>query len=238
MLLEQTERNGNFLSVKHGAICLESKDPKEGYELIEGEVNGVPYSKYVKKFQGVQGIITKIEWYDREHNGSHYRGLHIKMKDGGEHYIIDLPFEKRQYDYFTKIAENIDYSKPVTFEAWLDVKNAKPGQQTPTAFIAKQDGQIVQWKYTRENPGDCPQPKQTRTGKWNFDDQRDWLLERILTVVAPHVEATNGFNEPEPEYTDSEPVKAKAANEPPYMPPYTGEIPEDIKAKDDLSIPF
>ncbi len=224
MLLEQTQRSGNFLSVKRGAICLESKEPKEGYELEEGEVNGTPYSKYIKKFAGVQGTIVKVEWYSRENNGNRYQGLHITLKDGGERCILDLPFEKRPYDYFTKSAENIDYSKPVTFEAWPDIKAAKPGQQIPTAFICKQDGQYVQWKYTRDDMGACPPAVQRASGKWNFDDQRDWLLARIQQHVIPHVEAMHAFNEVEPDYSEH-----GDAYEAPDFPPYTGEEPEFVK---------
>ena len=224
MLHEQNTRNGNFLSVKHGAICLESKEAKDGYELIEGEVNGNPYSKYIRKFRGVTALVVGIEWYSRESGGNNYRGLHLKLKDGGERYILDLPFEKRSYDYFTKIAENIDYAKPVTFEAWPDVKNAKPGQQIPTAFVAKQDDQYVQWKYTRDNMGECPEAHQTRTGKWNFDDQRDWLLERIVNIVAPKVAALHAFDEPEPDYTGQ-----GDAYEGPEMPAYTGDEPEFVQ---------
>lgn len=236
MLLEHTQRSGNFLSVKRGAICLESKEPKEGYELEEGEVNGRPYSKYVKKFGGVKGLIVGIEWYSRDNGGENYRGLHIKIKDGGERYILDLPFEKRPYDYFTKIAENIDYSKEVVFEAWPDMKNAKPNQQIPTAFVCKQDDQYVQWKYTRDNMGDCPPAIQRASGKWNFDDQRDWLLERITKYVIPHVAELHAFDEPQDDYDEKgdayEPPRfagSHSVNEPPEMPPYTGEEPAYVK---------
>lgn len=238
MLLEHTERNGKFLSIKHGAICLESKEPKEGYELIEGVTpSGEPYSKYIRKFKGVRGLIVKIEWYSREYNGDTFKGLHLTIKDGGERCILDLPFERRHYDYFTKIAENIDYSKPVTFETWPDTKNAKPGKPVPTAFVCIQDDKYVQWKYARGNMGDCPEPVQRASGKWNFDDQRDWLLDRMLKYVIPHVEELHAFSEPEDEYEDEkgdayEPPRfagSHSVQEPPEMPLYTGEEPAYVK---------
>lgn len=202
-LHEQRQNDGLFLSVKHGALCLESKEAKEGYEHIEGEVNGDPYSKYIKKYAALDGHITKVEWYERSTERTTFRGLRLSVKDKGEHFLLDLPFEKRPYDYFTKVAENIDYAKPVEFVAWPD-RRAKPtlSGMIPTAFAIKQDGQFVQWKYTKENMGDCPDAKQTRTGKWNFDDQRDWLLERILTVVVPQVEASAAFAEPQDDYAE------------------------------------
>ena len=199
MLHEQRNGTGLFLSVKHGALCLESKEPKEGYELIEGEVNGTPYSKYIKKYAGMDGRIAKIEWYEREGDYGTFRGLKIAIKDGGEHYYLDLPFEKRPYDYFTKVAENIDYSKPVEIVAWPDRKHDRQ-----TAFAIKQDGKFIQWKYTKEDMGECPEAKQLRTGKWSFDKQREWLLDRIINVVIPNVDALNVFDEVEPEYTGSD----------------------------------
>lgn len=221
-LHEQRQSDGLFLSVKHGALCLESKEPKEGYELIEGDVNGRPYKKYIKKFAGLDGFITSVKWEERTHDDTTFRGLKLTIKDKGEHYILDLPFEKRPYDYFTKIAENIDYAKPVEVVAWPDknAKHAKPGM-IPTAFAIKQDGKFVQWKYTREDMGECPEAKKTLAGKWNFDDQRDWLLNRILTIVAPQVEATHAFAEPEPEYTGEYDEFAPDVNQEP--PPDTGD---------------
>lgn len=225
-MLHEKRNNGDglFLAIKHGAICLESKEPKEGFELVEGEVNGTAYSKYVKKFAGLDGHITKVEWYERASDYGTFRGLKLSIKDKGEHYLLDLPFEKRPYDYFTKVAENIDYAKPVEIVAWPDRKNDKV-----TAFAIKQDGKFVQWKYTRDNMGECPEAKQTRTGKWNFDDQRDWLLDRIITVVAPQVEATHVFDEIQPEYSGVEEDEERQAimEERPFEPT-DAEVPEEI----------
>lgn len=210
MLYEQRQNDGLFLSVKHGALCLESKEPKEGYEFIEGEVDGEPYAKYIKRFAGMDGIITKIEWYERSGTYGTFRGLKIVVKDKGEVYLLDLPYEKRHYDYFTKVAENIDYSKPVEIVTWPD--REKPKQ---TVFAIKQDGKFIQWKYTKDNMGDCPPAKQLRSGKWNFDDQRDWLLENLINVVIPRVNALHEFDEPQPEYTgDDEAERAAIAEEP------------------------
>ncbi len=217
-LHEQRANDGLFLSIKRGALCLESKEPKEGYELVEGEVDGQPYTKYIKKFAALDGRISKVEWYERDSTYGKFRGIKLHIKDQGEHYSIDLPLASRPYDYFTKVAENIDYERPVEIVAWTDKKrDVTVGGHLPTAFAIKQDDKFVQWKYTREDMGDCPEAKQTRTGKWNFDDQRDWLLERIIDVVIPHVEKVNAFLEPEPEYSgveqDADTIAERAAIE-------------------------
>jgi len=132
-----------------------------------------------------------------------------------EHDTLDLPFERRQYDTFTKVAENIDYTKDVEIVAWPDKKDDRV-----TAFAVKQDGKFVQWKYTRDNMGDCPEATQNaRTKKWNFDDQREWLLDRLLTVVAPACEAASAFDEPMPEYSGTEHDE--------YAPDTSQEPPDD-----------
>ena len=201
-LHERSTSHSNFLTIKHGAICLEGSEGQEGYELVEGEVNGSPYSKWIRKFAAVDGKVTRIEWYNREHNGTAYKGIHITLKDGGQFFQVDLPFGKRHYDYFTKIMDNIDFEQPIEFNAWLDTKSPKvKNGQFPTAFIAKQNGAILQWAYTRDNMGECPPPEQDEMGTWDFRKQRIWLYKRLTEVIIPKVDALNEFTEPEPEYT-------------------------------------
>lgn len=199
-LIEQSEQSFPFLYVLRGGLCLKSKEPKEGYEKVEGEVDGRPYVNYIRKFHAVTGRITNVEWSVREVEDRTYRDLKITINDKGEIYILCLPFAKRAFDYFTKVAENIDYEQPVEFSAWQDKQDERV-----TAFACKQNGAFVQWRYTKDNPGDCPPPKQSAlTKKWNFDDQREWLLDRILNVVIPHVAKINEFTEPLDEYNEDD----------------------------------
>ena len=217
-LHETTESTGKFLVIKHGSICLESKEPKEGYTEITvyNPQTDRDQQKWIKPYKAVDGMITRIEWYDRTTDGNRYMGVKIHMRDGGEYFSLDLPYNKREFDSFSKLVENIDFTKPVEFSAWKDRATGH------TAFCVRQDGETVKWKYTKDNMGECPPAKQSKLGKWNFDDQREWLVERIVNVVIPAVDALNEFDEPMPDYT-SGPPKAKAAtafyeNEPP-MPP-------------------
>lgn len=197
-LKEKTENNTAFLLIKHHSLVLESKEPKEGYEPVEvtNPRTNEQIIKFIKRYAAVDGMIRKIEWYDtNDKYQTRFMGIKIHIRDNGDHFQLDLPFNTRAYDSFTKLAENIDYSKPVEFSVWHDRKTDS------TAFAVKQDGVPVKWKYTRENMGDCPGAKQSKLGKWNFDDQREWLLDNLLNVVIPHVDSLNAFDEPEPEYT-------------------------------------
>lgn len=169
---------GNILHVKRGAICLESSEAKEGYERVEGDVDGNPYEKWVLKNGSVDGMITGTYWYDTgDEQPTRYQGLKVHIDDGDEQYMLDLPFGKGPYDNFTKFAENIDFEQTVEFVAFPD-----KDRPTSTVLAAKQDGKIIRQKYTKNNLGDCPPAVENkRTGKWNFDEQRDWLLDNLVT---------------------------------------------------------
>jgi hypothetical protein len=198
-LKEKTDNNTAYLLVKHHSLILESKEPREGYEEIEvtNPRTNELVTKYIKRYAAVEGLIRKIEWYDTKDNyQTRFMGIKIHLRDGGEYFQLDLPFNSRPYDSFTKMAENIDYNYPVEFSVWHDRKTDS------TAFAVRQNGVPVKWKYTKDDMGDCPQPTQDTFGKWDFSKQREWLYHRLTDVVIPHVEALNSFDEPEPEYSD------------------------------------
>lgn len=200
-LKERTDNNTAYLLVKHHSLVLESKEPREGYEPIEvtNPKTNEQIIKYIKRYAAVDGMIKKIEWYDtKDSYSTRFMGIKIHITDNGEYFQLDLPFNSRPYDSFTKMAENIDYTKPVEFSVWHDRK------QDSTAFAVKQDSVPVRWKYTKDNMGDCPPPVQDTFGKWSFADQRAFLHDRLMNVVIPQVDALNAFDEPEPEYTGGE----------------------------------
>lgn len=203
----KTDTGGNAMNklhVKRNAICLESSKEIGGYEYVSGEVDGRPYEKWIKKFGSVDGMITEVKWYDTEEQfETRYQGLHVEIDDGEEQFTLELPYGTKPYDAFTRFAENIDFTKPTEFTAWHDkVKDS-------TAFAAKQDGAIIRQKYTRDNLGECPPAVQNKTTKkWNFDEQRDWLLENIIENVAKRV---GPVTTSESEVKHAEPKARKAA---------------------------
>lgn len=263
MLHEKRVTEGNFLLIKHHSLVLESKEPREGYEPIvvtnpkKKNEDGTPFTltKYIKRYEAVDGMIKRIEWYDsKDAYATRFMGLKIHLTDKGEYFQIDLPYNSRPYDAFTKLAENIDYAKPVEFSVWHNRRDDN------TAFAVRQDEIPIKWKYVKDDMGECPNAVQDELGNWDFKAQRIWLRNQMLTVVIPHVDAINAFDEPEPEYsgTDAEneddrseraaieseaafnppskgKAKAKGADEPPEMPPMdTNAIPPD----DNSDIPW
>jgi hypothetical protein len=190
-LQEKSDDGGIFLVIKHGSVCEESKKEREGFNpitVVNPRTNESSV-KYIKRYKGVEAMIKKIEWRDTgDQFDQRYMSWKIYMDANGTPCVLEIPFESRVSTRFMKLAENIDFSKPVEFRAWHDAK------QDNTAFYVGQGGVSVPQKYTKENPGDCPPPVQ-RFNKWNFDDQVEFLHQRMLNVVIPAVQAVAGIAE-------------------------------------------
>lgn len=218
MRLGLQEKGGGskvFLVIKHNCICQESKIEREGFEPVEvtNPETEEKSIKFIKRYGGVAALITKIEWrdtgdrYDRQ-----YTSWRIHLDMGESAAVLEIPFHSRHSSRFMKLAENVDYTKPVEFRAWYDAKDKS------TAFYVGQwendedeKSVSVPQKYTREHPDACPEPIQRLGGKWNFDDQMDFLHRRMMTVVIPHVDAISGNGDQQHHATQSEPQGESAA---------------------------
>lgn len=204
----KTTGDGLFFTIKHNSIVRESKEPREGFQPIkvQNPRTKEEITKYIEKYDLLEAIIYKIEWYDTEQRyDTRYRGWKIHLDANGKKGVLDLPFDTRVSSRFMKLAENIDYTKPVEFRAWKDTRSDS------TALFVGQDGKNVPQKYTRDEPGDLPPPIQKASGKWNYDDQADFLHERMIKHVIPLVaklhpveEAEKKTDEPEEEFSEPE----------------------------------
>ena len=125
--LQQAGDGGIFLHIKHGTICEESKGPREGFSPIEvtNPRSGQTSTKYIKKYKLVEAMIKRIEWYEREYDNTPFMGWKIVMDADGTACTLDLPLQSQTATRFMKLAENLDFTKPVEFSAW----------KTPEAFI-------------------------------------------------------------------------------------------------------
>ncbi len=195
---EDTGRSALYFAIKHHGIVEESKRERPGFSPIDIFVQrtGETITKYIKRYKAIEGFITKVDYRESEFEGVKFNSWKISIvDDGGQLGVLDLLLNSNPGTRFMKLAENLDFTKPVEFSAWHDTKDDK------TAFVVKQNGQSVPQKYTRENPGKCPEPAQRgRQGKWDYTDQEDFLYDRMINVVIPAVEraeAARGIAKPE-----------------------------------------
>lgn len=211
---ERTNGTGKFFVIKHNSICEESSKEKPGFAPVE-VMNPRSHEvtiKFIKKYDALEAMVTKIEWRDTgDKYEQRYMSWKIYLDTGEDKGVLEFPFESRVSSRFMKLAENLDFTKPVEFRAWR-------GNDDKTAFIVRQDEQSIPQKYTKENPGECPPPKEKLGGKWNFDDQMLFLHERMMNVVIPRVEAarvmaaeSNGDGE-----SEQQPVGHEPSGDPEY----------------------
>lgn len=185
-LQEETDTGTVFLVVKNHSICEESKTERPGFNPIEvkNPKTGETFNKYHKRYKSVEALFCKIEWRDTQDKyETRFLSWRLHLNAAGTPCILEIPFDGRVSTRFMKLAENIDFTQPAEISAWYDAKNEA------TAFNIRQDGASVPQKYTREDPGDCPEPVKNFQGKLNFDAQKEFLHDRMMNVVIPAVEA-------------------------------------------------
>jgi len=217
-----------FLKISHGQICQTSKTERDGYKRIDGTLrDGTEYTKWIKPYKAVSGYVTKMEWYDREYNGRKFRGWNIHIDADGTPCSLDIAFDSRINSRWMKVAENVDFRKPVRFSAWTDRKT------DTTAFNVQQDGVSVPQKYTRENPHDLPEPIQRASGKWDYGAQEDFLCQRMLDVVIPTIDAAQALRPLRNQQVDTDPSGNKGLEDnDPYRDapdPALSEPPDDLE---------
>lgn len=190
--LQEKGEGGIFLHIKHGTICEESKTPKEKFIPIEvtNPRSGQISTKYIKPYKLVEAMIRRIDWYEREYDGTPFMGWKIVLDADGTTCVLDLPLQSQTATRFMKLAENIDFSQPVEFSAWKTPEDK-------TALSVKQNETQVSQRYTKDNPGDCPPPVQGFGKKWNYDAQTQFLHERMTQVVIPKLNALRGMEQEE-----------------------------------------
>lgn len=218
-LQERTDSNSVFLVVKHHSICQESKKERDGFEPIEvtNPRTNDTFFKFIKRYKAVEALVKRIEWYDTESRyDTRYMGWKIHLDANGTPCVLDLPFESRVSTRFMNLAENVDFTQPVEFKAWHDAKNDS------TAFMVAQNGKSVPQKYTKDNPGNRPPPKQKFGGKWNYDEQTEFLHNQMMTVVIPKLQAVVGLTE---ERTNGNEFNPRPTDPDPEYP-YQDEGPE------------
>jgi hypothetical protein len=209
-----------YLEVKKHSIVEVSKEPRvnsdgvefERQELLNPKTNE-KVIKYYDFYPGITGFIEKIEVYDTEQNfENRYRGVKLHIDNDA---VLDLQEKSAGYDVFCRTAENIDFSQKVTLSAYHNRSKDRTG------FKVEQNGESIQWNYTKDNPGDCPPWKKNAMGEWDSSDQRAFfqqLLEGKISAAVEAAAAARRGEEPDtvPETTaetvdDTAKPKAKAA---------------------------
>ena len=138
---------------------------------------------YEKRYDFVEGYITDVKYVSREdsNTGKTYHNMNVHLTDGSDSYVIVFGKKSNAANAVMQTLPNVDLEKKVRFELKYDSVDEK------TTLFVKQNGAVVKWKWTKDNPGKKPawkavvidgETKYDRTDEFNF-------FETVLEYLRP-----------------------------------------------------
>jgi hypothetical protein len=150
-----------------------SDDPKAVERTLEKGVNA---GKVIKELQytGLEGKIQS-SYVDESDFGTNF--VTELEDDEGSRFKLQIPLDSQFFGQYAKRMPNIDKTKPLFLGIGYDRERERH------FLFARQEGNKVLMKYTRDNPNGLPEPtKKTVKGKevWDWEAQENFLYEVAL----------------------------------------------------------
>jgi hypothetical protein len=193
-LIKRTESSVVYLEVKHYSLWRALKKEVAGCDVVEvnNPATGAKVTKYGYKFDTVTGLATMLVKYDTgQKYAKRYFGFKLSLMDGGELFVLDMPYSSQILRRLVHVAPNIDWSRPLSITVFAGKKKegAKAGAD-PTGIWFQQDGETVKVYYTRDNAHGMPDAVyDDERQEWDFRAQQRWLVERLKNDTIPAIEA-------------------------------------------------
>jgi len=135
------------------------KGPKSGTEVWEVEHDFV-------SGKIVDGGIKESEYGDR---------IELKLQDKDEYYVLTVNWDySKLRDAIVKRLPNLDVEKPVEISCFPDRDTGQP------VLMIRQGGEVVKYFWTRDQPGDLPEPTQKKVRnkvEWDWTDVDNFLFK-------------------------------------------------------------
>lgn len=229
--------------IKHFGLSHTLNHSEPGYEAMEVFNPGSQKTetKYVQKFDAIEGMVISAEWYDRkDDSGKRYVGYLLTVDVDEEVINLDFPFGKSAYRVLMRHGRNVDWSKRIKISAWKSKTNQGKDTHGVCLWQAGPDGKdvVIKSAHTVENPNGCPAPIQ-KLGKWDFSDAEVWLKEQFDKVCVPKIKAT-GAKHQAAQPAAKAAIATATAGHGDANDPYGDMAPasEPMDQADDDSIPF
>jgi hypothetical protein len=154
MALTNNVENIMFLNINKG-LFVKSINKDETYKRLTGTITSV----HIKK------DYFKTQEYDL---------AMFTIMDGEEKYILSVKCSSMYFKAMCNSMKSGDITQPFTFEP-----SYKEQENKSTVFVS-QNGKILKWFHTRENPGDMPFAKQHDLGGkiiWDSTEQVEFWID-------------------------------------------------------------
>lgn len=188
--------NRTFLSVSDGKIVQRCTEHTPGAIARVKKDNTTVYEL---RFGYIEGLLTSISTKETEWNGAKIKSWILGIHDNGQDYQLEVKFDSSYATSMFKAFGNpaIDFTQPIKFGPYMKVVNDKK----KTSIYISQNGENIEWYYTKENPNGMPEMKQVIVkGQpvWDNFDQMQFIEQMVETKVKPQLKAvTPAYQTPE-----------------------------------------
>ena len=169
--------NTTYLSVADGNLVRQHKQANERTAERLTKTGKLVFEERFKDLTAkLDGITTRENDYGKQ--------WQLRFQDGGDYYVISLPYSSRYASSFLKALPNIDLSKEIRFMPWA-MKDKMDATKTITGITLYQDGEKIAPYYTKEDPKGLPQMVKIKVkGKeqWDDSDMMTFLEEMALNL--------------------------------------------------------
>jgi len=177
MGLTNTISNSKIVTIVRGKFTIRlpegSDDPKAIERTLEKGANA---GKVVKELQytGIEGVVKKA-YVDESEFGANY--ITELVDDEGSSFKLQIPLDSQFFGQYAKRMPNINKTDPLFLGLGYDRERERH------FLYAKQLGQNVPMKFTKDEPNGMPAPTQKEVkGKkvWDWEEQENFLYERAM----------------------------------------------------------
>lgn len=208
MLTKRSENQIVYLEVKHYSLWRSLKKQENGCDVVDvtNPRTGAVVTKYGYRFDTVSGRAVKLVKYDTgQKYSTRYFGFKLHLSEGGETYVLDMPYQSQILRRFLRVARNVDWALPISITIFKGKgKDGKAGAEE-TGVWFQQRGETVKPYYCREQPHGMPVATfDDQEQKWDFKPQHRWLVDRLQSETIPDIEQIAARAAPpvEPEVVD------------------------------------
>jgi len=175
MGLTNTQSNSaKIVTIVEGKFSIRLADDSDNTKAVERTLKkGKNAGKVVKElhYTGIEGKIQSC-YVDESDFGANF--ITVMEDDEGSKFKLQMPLDSQFFSQYAKRMPNIDRTQPLFLGLGFDREKGRH------FLFARQNGEKVLMKFTRDNPNGIPEPTvKTVQGKekWDYSEQANFLYE-------------------------------------------------------------
>lgn len=169
--------NTTYLSVADGNLV---RQHKQATAQTTERITKTGKLVFEERFKDLTAKLDNISTRENEYG----KQWQLRFQDGGDYYVVSLPYSSRYASSFLKALPNLDLNNEVRFMPWA-MKDKNDATKTITGITLYQNGEKLAPYYTKEDPKGLPQMVKIKVkGKeqWDDSDMMSYLENMALNL--------------------------------------------------------